>query len=1135
MSIVSISRIQHRRGLQQDLPQLAAAEFGWSMDEQRLFIGNGPLAEGAPKLGNTEMLTEHSDILQLAKTYTFKNETAGYIPNTGGRTSRFTSVIYGNDLYVAVGNAGNLLTSTDGANWSPIYPGVTTSFNSVCYGNGLYVAVGAGGTIVRSSDGGGWNTASTAIFLTLTSVVYAGGTVQKFIATSNTGFIIISEDANVWSSPIATGVGDSLNSIDFDGSYAVAVGNNGIILLSNENDVSTWTLQTSPTNYNLKSVKYTDQWTITGEYSTVLVSMDATTWTYGYTDTFRAAAKNSTTWVFVGDGGIIYRTNTTDLVISNTDTEENLYDVCYNADDNQFVAVGANTTILTSSSGVTWSKVSTSTSGLGSFNEDINRIIYDSDNSVYVAVCTGGFILTSNDGAVWQIISLDTSNSLYGITVAKPNSPTEKTYIIAAEQGEIYTSNDLSTWTLRSTGIAENLDSVKSFNVGGSNWRTVAVGTNGAIIYSSDKGATWTLSTVPSGFSDDLHNVNYVTWTYDLQTYTKWFAVGNNAKVLSSVDNGQTWAYVENINATNHMFNIYYGLGYFWIIGSVGYSTLYALDITVPSTITPQSLAVVYSLTTGYNGPTLYNSTYGNNYYVIVGQYNSILISHDGQNFVSQTDKTYTVPNLNTSDILSIVYVNSKTKFTAVGNQGFIANSVDAVTWDGFSFNFGTSQTIRTLQSKLDDYVSVKDFGAVGDGVTDDTESINRAMYEIFCRNANPSARKTLYFPGGRYIISNGLNVPTNANLVGEGMNNTIIQQTADPNFVSYVMTTADSLQQIGAQSGLNGAVLPKSIYVSNMALESSYDAVWHINSSITTFERVRMTGGQTNNPGPQAIDGVEYVGVYIIGGELDPPADLNFIDCIIENYNYGVYQPSTEYSRNVIFSSTTFRMMYNAFNVAVLGGRLNTMNISNCVFDLIGHEAIKTNYATNVISNFNSYRDVGNNYNGIGHAVSYIMDFGDLSEGCASINDQFERTYEEAHESGYNYVYGNTRTIEITAGHEVKVGLWRQEGGERYTLNGAETNQATGYSFLLDDNSYNKKVQYSLQRGGDTRTGILTISVNSSTFTYNLDDDSSETNDVGVTFSLSDDGTYVSLDYTSDIGSDIDLLVAESYLDLSW
>jgi hypothetical protein len=57
MAIVQISRIQIRRGLNQDLPQLASAEMGWSIDTQQLYIGNGTFAEGAPTQGVTEILT----------------------------------------------------------------------------------------------------------------------------------------------------------------------------------------------------------------------------------------------------------------------------------------------------------------------------------------------------------------------------------------------------------------------------------------------------------------------------------------------------------------------------------------------------------------------------------------------------------------------------------------------------------------------------------------------------------------------------------------------------------------------------------------------------------------------------------------------------------------------------------------------------------------------------------------------------------------------------------------------------------------------------------------------------------------------------------------------------------------------
>ena len=69
MAVIQISRIQHRRGLQADLPNLASAELGWSVDTRRLYIGNGTIEEGAPSLGKTEILTQYS-ILDFESSYT---------------------------------------------------------------------------------------------------------------------------------------------------------------------------------------------------------------------------------------------------------------------------------------------------------------------------------------------------------------------------------------------------------------------------------------------------------------------------------------------------------------------------------------------------------------------------------------------------------------------------------------------------------------------------------------------------------------------------------------------------------------------------------------------------------------------------------------------------------------------------------------------------------------------------------------------------------------------------------------------------------------------------------------------------------------------------------------------------------
>ena len=77
MAVVQISKIQVRRGRKNSssgVPQLSSAEFAWAVDSQELFIGNGSVQEGAPYVGNTKIITEHDNILELANSYTFASD-----------------------------------------------------------------------------------------------------------------------------------------------------------------------------------------------------------------------------------------------------------------------------------------------------------------------------------------------------------------------------------------------------------------------------------------------------------------------------------------------------------------------------------------------------------------------------------------------------------------------------------------------------------------------------------------------------------------------------------------------------------------------------------------------------------------------------------------------------------------------------------------------------------------------------------------------------------------------------------------------------------------------------------------------------------------------------------------------------
>jgi hypothetical protein len=69
----------------------------------------------------------------------------------------------------------------------------------------------------------------------------------------------------------------------------------------------------------------------------------------------------------------------------------------------------------------------------------------------------------------------------------------------------------------------------------------------------------------------------------------------------------------------------------------------------------------------------------------------------------------------------------------------------------------GTGAVASTVQAKLRENVSVKDFGAVGDGVTDDTASIIAAL--------NYANGKEVYFPSGVFRITSPLSTTTSSRI----------------------------------------------------------------------------------------------------------------------------------------------------------------------------------------------------------------------------------------------------------------------------------------------------------------------------------------------------------------------------------
>lgn len=106
----------------------------------------------------------------------------------------------------------------------------------------------------------------------------------------------------------------------------------------------------------------------------------------------------------------------------------------------------------------------------------------------------------------------------------------------------------------------------------------------------------------------------------------------------------------------------------------------------------------------------------------------------------------------------------------------------DGADWIGFEAD-GASAVARSAQDKMRDTVSVKDFGAIGNGTADDTAAIQAAIDDVAYTTSGfygEVTGKILYFPAGVYKISAPLTVPANAGIhfVGEGKTRSTLWQS---------------------------------------------------------------------------------------------------------------------------------------------------------------------------------------------------------------------------------------------------------------------------------------------------------------------------------------------------------------------
>jgi len=112
----------------------------------------------------------------------------------GGLDLHLNSVIYGDGLFVTVGDGGVIMSSADGVNWDSQVSGTAENLEEVTWGHAGFIAVGFDNVILTSTDAVTWTVQSTPFDTNYTAVGYRAGV---YIAAGK-GQVLRSTDGINW-------------------------------------------------------------------------------------------------------------------------------------------------------------------------------------------------------------------------------------------------------------------------------------------------------------------------------------------------------------------------------------------------------------------------------------------------------------------------------------------------------------------------------------------------------------------------------------------------------------------------------------------------------------------------------------------------------------------------------------------------------------------------------------------------------------------------------------------------------------------------------------------------------------------------------------------------------------------------
>jgi photosystem II stability/assembly factor-like uncharacterized protein len=462
-------------------------------------------------------------------------------------------------LFVAVGDSGSIITSSDGYNWTTRTSGTTANLRSVIWANNIFLAASGDGTTVYSSDGILWTVGSTgggqpvnalawngSVFVavgvrqysstdgitwtdrtpivnnrTLNAVVWSSS-IGRFIGVGDSGGLLTSPNGTFWDLG-NSGTSTTFRGIEWNGSLLVAVGDNGLIRTST--DATSWTTRSSPVSTNLLHVVWSSsRFYVTGDDTSIIISSSGTTsWALEPTLGGATAGRPLFLSSIAADGDLA---------------------------DSRLVAVGGG--ILPNTSLIITAKHTTTAAAFTRrwdfvFSSDIDIIsaTYTGAYGYFILVAPP-FLLSTQSGSTFQILR---TGLLGGLVTDVAYAAASNTYVAVGDNNLLLATTDDSstginsvafifTWSTRfSTSNNNFLRAVTSNGTG-----FVAVGNNGAVVTSSNGTASWSYSS-----SNVTSNLNDVTWTGN--TYV---AVGNPEfspsfrSIIIYSSNGSSWNYSNN-------------------------------------------------------------------------------------------------------------------------------------------------------------------------------------------------------------------------------------------------------------------------------------------------------------------------------------------------------------------------------------------------------------------------------------------------------------------------------------------------------------------------------------------------------------------------------------------------------------